>query len=148
MLHWEKDVEPVLRTTYELLSSAEEGYISGLSVNAALGRDPNDERIGDVLEQLHKAGYIEGKFVMNTSVPIFIRPTEKGLQQTQGWPEPGGAAADARLLLKLLDERIGDADTPEEERTRLQKLRASAGEVGESVLGQVMAAYLKHYIGV
>lgn len=72
---------------------------------------------------------------------MLISSTEKGLQLASGWPTPGGSGQ-ADLLLKILDERIGDPATPEEEKGRLRRVRESVGDLGRAVLAEVLAAYL------
>jgi hypothetical protein len=143
-MEW-NEVKPVLDATYRLL--ADQDYIPGQAVAQALGRPPDDERIGRILEQLHRAGYIEGQFVMQTSMPVMISPTEKGLQESSGWPAPG-ASAQVDLLLQLLDERIADASTPEEEKGRLRRAREAIGGLGREVLAEVLAAYVARVGGL
>ena len=68
------DVKPVLEATYRLL--AESDRVTGQDVNRALGRTPDDEVTGRALEQLHKADYVRGHFVMQSSLPVLIESTE------------------------------------------------------------------------
>jgi len=145
-MEW-SEAKPVLETTYRLLAQSDE--VSGQAVNQALGRASDDEAAGRVLEKLHEGGYIKGHFVMQTSLPIMIESTEKGLQETSGWPAPGGAAGaeQVELLLRLLDERIDDETTPEEERGRLRRARTAVGDVGRGVLTEVLAAYIARVSG-
>lgn len=144
------EVQPVLETTYRLLAQQEKaGRVTGQAVNEALGRDTNDEATGRVLKRLHEAGYIRGQFAWQTSLPLMIDSTEKGLQQTSGWPSPGaaGGTEQVELLLRLLDERIADEATPDEERSRLRRVRDAVGEVGRGVFTEVLAAYIARVTG-
>jgi hypothetical protein len=78
----------VLEATYRLLSKRG-GFIDCRDVNEEFGRSPDDESTGDVLEPLGRTGYISTEHVLGSALPIIIMPTEKGLQQTAGWPQEG-----------------------------------------------------------
>jgi hypothetical protein len=141
------EVEPVLKATYRLL--AERDYISGEDVIAELGRPPGDAATGRALDALSRADYIEGQFIEQSSVPVLITSTEKGLQEASGWPKPGGAGAEqVELLLRLLDERIASAATPEEEKGRLRRARDAVAGVGREVFAEVLAAYVARQTGL
>lgn len=78
------------------------------------------------------------------SLPSLIQPTEKGLQLMRAWPRSG---TDADVLLRLLDERIDDATTSEEERTRLRRFRDAAAELGQGALLAVLTAWSTRVAG-
>lgn len=56
------EVEPVLRATYRVLGGQD--HTSTQEVAHVLGRPADDEQTGRALEQLAKAGYVEGRFAM------------------------------------------------------------------------------------
>ena len=75
-----------------------------------------------------------------------VPPTEKGLQLTHGWPVPGQGEAEA--LLRVLDAMIDSPNTPDEERTRLKRLRDAAGDVSQSALTGLLGAWLSQVTGI
>jgi hypothetical protein len=137
-MDWDSDIQPVLKATYDLLDEDDE--TSAEAVCTAMGRAPDDEWTRRVLGRLHKIGYIAGPTVTNDPVPVSIRETEKGLQQAKGWP--GG---DPRLqvegLLAILDERIADPETPEQQRGLLRRIRDAVGEVAPRLMAQILVEY-------
>lgn len=146
MLDWQRDVLPVLDATYRMLE--EQGpyaQLDGKEVAHALGRDEEDMALRHVFEQLGHAGYIKPTWA-GVTLPIMIEPTERGLQYAMGWPVLGQSDVDA--LLRMLDQRIESPDTPEDERTRLQRLRDAAGDVGTSVMSSLLSAWLSQVSGV
>jgi hypothetical protein len=144
-MDWEA-VKPVLDATYRLL--AEKDPIAGEAVITELGRPANDEETGRTLEALSKADYIKGQFHEETPVPDLIAATEKGLQETSGWPKPGaGGGGQVELLLRLLDERIESPDTPKAEKTRLRKARDSFAAVGHDITVGVLTAFISKQTG-
>ncbi len=144
-MDWATEVRPVLDATYRLLATEE--HISGDAVIAELGRPHNDPQTGRALKALVDSGYIEGRFVMQTSVPILISATEKGLQETSGWPKPGGGGDQLDLLLRLLDERIAATETPPEEKGRLERVRDSLADAGRDVVVGVLSNFIAKQTG-
>jgi len=63
-------------------------------------------------------------------------------------PDVTSGQSDVDALLRLIDARINAPDTPEEERTRLQRLREAAGDVGQSVLTGLLGAWLSQVAGL
>lgn len=146
MLDWQKDVLPVLAATYELIDESEDGYVDGEDVAAKLGRDADDTAFRSVFQQLDQADYVDVQvWAGGMAPPAMIGATEKGLRITHGWPGEGGESVE--ILLRLLDERIADPDTPEEERTRLARFREGAAGVSKGVLQSVLSAWLTHVTG-
>ena len=146
MLEW-NEIQPVLELVYDLIDQSPDGTTTGAPVAERLGLDSEDLMLRKQLWSLRDAGYIDARFAGGMGPAVMIQPTERGLQATRGWPKPG-ETPDVSVLLSVLDERISDPGTPEEERSRLKKLRSTASEVGSSVLGQVLAAYIKHTAGI
>ena len=76
-------------------------------------------------------------------LPSLIEPTEKGLQLLRAWP---GSETDAELLLRLLDERIAN-EPPGEERTRLERFRDAAADLGKGALLAVLTGWATRLAG-
>ena len=146
MLNWQRDILPVLRAIYDLMDELQEDALDGDELMSRLVTGDRDENVlYGVLKQINRGGYADVQFAGAMTV-AFVQPTEKGLQTTRGWPMPGQGDVDA--LLQLLDQRIASPDTPEEERTRLERLRAAAGGVSQSVLASLLSAWLSHVSGI
>jgi hypothetical protein len=146
MLDWQTEVLPALVAAYELIDESTDGFIDGENVAAKLGRDADESSFYSLFRQLDDADYVNVQvWGGGMAPPAMIGPTEKGLQITRGWPGRGGESTE--ILLRLLDERIADPDVPEEERTRLERLRDAAGDVSKGVLQSVLGAWLTHVSG-
>ena len=52
------------------------------------------------------------------------------------------------MLIRLLDERIADDKTPEEEKGRLRRAREGIVGVGREVFAEVLAAYVTRQTGL
>jgi len=146
---WHADVLPLLRASYELERDLATG--AGLTqdaLNAALGRPAGDQQTSTTLVQLSAGGYLrDEQSVDQIEGPISFRLGEKALQQIAGWP--GAPAGDlAAQLLSLLDERIADPSLSDAERSRLERLRDTAGDVGKGVLSGLLAALIKSQTGM
>lgn len=100
-MDWDQVVKPVLDATYRRLDHASE--IPADEVYDELGPERGDPDTLRALKLLYEQGYITGMMVQQSPAPIFIEPTERGLQKTSGWPEPGSVGGDiVELLLRLL----------------------------------------------
>lgn len=142
-----EEAEPVLAATYELLRDAESTTPD--AVNEKLGREPGDEHTTRALALLYKTRFIGGTDYQNSPAPVIIEATEKGLQKTSGWPEPGAAGGDiVEVLLKLLDERIESPDTPEEEKGRLRRARDAFAGVTRDITVGVLSNLISKQTGV
>jgi hypothetical protein len=145
MLDWQRSVLPVLHATYDLMDEGRTDMLDGDALLASLVTgDRTKADLYDVFQLINRTGYADVQFASAMSI-AFVSPTEKGLQTTRGWPAPG--QGDVETLLRLLDQRIASPETPDEERTRLQRLREAAGNVGESVLTSLLGAWLSHVAG-
>src|SRR4051812_23894916 len=101
------EMDEVLRVVYDLLNeNDDEDMVDTRQVMARLGRPEDDARTIKLLARLKQADYIDGIMVMQSPAPVFIKPTEKGLQRASGWPRDDGAGELVDLLLALLDEQI------------------------------------------
>lgn len=141
-MEW-SEVKPVLDATYKLLNERER--VSQDAVCAALDRPAKDQQTIRALALLYESGYISGMTVDQSPAPIFITATEKGMQQTSGWPSASSDQVD--LLLRLLDDRIADAATPEEEKGRLRRARDAFAALGRDVAVGVLSAYAAQATG-
>lgn len=144
---WEADVLPVLQAILELERTSD-GGVSQDAINVALGRPPGDRATSRTLERLSRAGYLADELtVEQVDGPLSCRLSEKGLQQTAGWP--GAFNTDlASLFLAAIEARIADPETPEDERGRLRRLRESAGEVSQGVVTALIAGVIKSHTGL
>jgi hypothetical protein len=108
-----------------------------------MGRDPADAGAARAFEALDRAGYINASFslgfALGFALPFHIEATEKGLQQCAGWPTGAGSQAFAAEFVAALTARIDDAETPEDERGRLQRLRDATEDVGLRLFAEVVA---------
>jgi hypothetical protein len=146
MFDWERDVLPVLRTTYDLMDERQTDMLDGDELVPLLVTDDRTKgNVYNLFRLIDNAGYADVRFAGGMTVAL-VRPTEKGLQLTRGWPVPGQSSVEA--LLRLLDQRIASPTTSDDERTRLRRLRDAAGNVSESVLSSLLASWLSQVSGV
>jgi hypothetical protein len=144
-MEWER-MSPVLHAAYRLLSERP-------------GANPDEEHVAALLPDMERAdvtralmllrdtGYVGGYVASGPRVDL-ISATEKGLRATMGWPGPDdvrGVGAD--VLLKALDERIAQAETPDE-RTRVKRIRDAVADTGQGVVTEVLAAWLARMTGM
>ena len=142
MTEWDKEALPVLRAVYDVAKTktADWPYVSQRDVNEALGREENDPVTERTIRDLGRTSYLAGvgRNVDQIAGPIDFELTEKSLQQLAGWPSRK-KTADA--FLEALAARISSA--PAEERGRLERLQASASEVGHGVLADLIAGTIR-----
>ena len=105
-----------------------------------MGVPEDDRQTIRAFQLLQTRGYIDSQSAWGEAVPWLIRATEKGLQQTSGWPAPE-RSSDVGALISVLDERIQDRHTSDEDRTRLQRWRAAVAELGKGIVSEVLASY-------
>jgi hypothetical protein len=99
------------------------------------------------LVQLSAANYFrDEQSVEQIEGPIFFRLGERALQRVAGWPGAGGDLASE--LLALIDQRLEDPTVSEDERTRLERLRDTVGDVGKGVVSGLLTALIKSHTGV
>lgn len=108
MRSWERRELPILRT---VLAGFEHGdLVQDISViTKHTGLEDADALHG--LELLYRAGYVEGLDVSTLGTRfalIDIRPTERAMRATGGWP--GDPLED---LVALVDQRLAATDDPE-----------------------------------
>ena len=144
MLDWQRSVVPVLRATYDLMDEGRTDMLDGDELASLITADRTEAELYNVFQLINRTGYADVQFAGAMTI-AFVAPTEKGLQTTRGWPAPG--QGDVETLLRLLDQRIASPETPDDERTRLQRLREAAGNVSESVLTSLLGAWLSHVAG-
>ena len=145
-MQW-SEVEPVLKATYRLLD--DQDVITPEQVARSLDKPPDDEQVMRALAYLYANNYIGGFTANQRAEPVRIQASERGLQEASGWPRPGGAGAEqVELLLRLLDERINDSATPEEERGKLRKMRDAFASLGRDFAVELLSAYAAKVSGV
>jgi hypothetical protein len=146
-LEWSTDVRPVLLATgrAHAASARPELGVTPDEVADALGRT-RDDVLDRILYELTRSAYLEETMGADQSlVPLHMRPTEKGLQVTAGWPSPSGEATLGRLLT-LIEDRIAHSATPEE-RGRWERLRDGftgvGRDTGAEMLGSLAAGFFR-----
>jgi hypothetical protein len=144
MFESDRDVLPVLRATYDLMEEQRTDTLDGKEDLVPRLSEQGHEKatLYEIFRQIHNGGYADVSFAGGMTIGL-VQPTEKGFQVTRGWPVPG--QGDVQALLRILDARIAAPDTPEDERTRLQRLREAAGNVSQSVLTSLLSAWLSHH---
>lgn len=141
------EAAPVIAATYGLLN--EDDTTTQEAVIAVLKRPAGDDRTIRALAHLYKFNFINGPTIEERPVPILIEPTEKGLQQTSGWPKPGAAGEEqVAQLLAALDERIESDETPEEEKSNLRRIREGVVGASRDILVGVLTSYASRATGV
>ncbi len=146
--NWQADIRPALEAAYALEQSlAPDVGVTQDELNIALGRARGDAATTIALMQLSAAGYLRDE-LSNDQIdgPIMFRLGEKALQQLAGWPGAGGDLS--TQLLALIDQRAADPEVSEEERGRLVRLRDTIGDVGKSVVTELLAALIKSQTGI
>jgi len=87
-----QDQKRVLIAIWELTSEDIEEGISQDAINLHLGRPRDDARLGDRLDRLEEAGYIEGADgnlrIRERDGLLFVRLTPKGLWGVGKGPRP------------------------------------------------------------
>jgi hypothetical protein len=142
---WQRDVLPVIRATYALMEERGDDVLEWEDLGPRLGAERTEGELYNIFQQIKRAGYADVYFAGGMTIAM-VRPTENGLQLTHGWPAPGQSEAEA--LLRVLDTMIESADTSDEERTRLKRLRDAAGDVSQSVLAGLLGAWLSQVAGI
>ena len=143
-LDW-PNVEPVLLRVYGLMDAAPFHTVEYSALAVEFGFDDDDPDLGRTLRLLDKVGFLDAEFA-GMHMPMRVEPTERGLQYARAWPKPGEGEVDA--LLRILDAHIASPETPDEERPRLQRLRDAAGDMTQSVLANLLAAWGRQVTGL
>jgi hypothetical protein len=139
-LDWNTEVAPLLNLIGRIYNRAQLGFgLESRVLLEALGRDSADARLGMAFEHLEAAGYVKTTLPSDVSfLPRFFRLEERGLQLMAGWPSGESVAA---ALVAAISARIETTDSPEE-KTKLQGLLESLLDVGNNVLGSILANVL------
>jgi hypothetical protein len=139
---WDTEAFPVLAAAYRVTTrDPADPYLRQTDLNAELGRDPGDARTWRTMGELIEDGWLEvtkGEFHFDRpGWPSMIVLTGKARRLLAGWPSDGGEALYARFIASL-DELIAKTESPDE-RTKLERLRADAGDIGKGVLISVLS---------
>lgn len=132
-------VEPILKTLWrEWLARG--APATGVPVEAvAEAADQDLGRVTRIMQLLDDGEWAEmcspGFIGVQQAGPTYI-PSASAVAALGGWPSPADAGA---RFLAVIDAAIDDA-TDEPTRGRLRGLRDAAERIGESVLGQLLAA--------
>lgn len=145
-MQWET-VKPVLFAAYAFLDIKETTTCS--EVCALLSKEEEDPEVGRALTELTRNRFLDGQPTWQDPVPLRVWATEKGLQQTSGWPKPGEAGPDqVELLLRVLDERINSEDTPEETKSKLLPIRRGIVDASRDIMVRVLSDYASRASGL
>ncbi len=101
------------------------------TVADALGCSPHDSNLHSALLILAEADYLHFREVGDLAAS-WVRPAPRGLEYVRGWP-----SRDPDLITRRLDEALVTAiertDDPEE-KTRLQRVRSTIGDISKTVV--------------
>ena len=122
--------------------------VGGDDLMAELARRGFQPQMGTLIRAMHQledAGYLSCMFLGGMSGVELIRLRERGRQEVEGWPVSPGqpSASDLQALLDQLVARSVDPDVPEPERSKARAAAAAFKDLGVSVAGQVIFAWLK-----
>lgn len=144
-LDWPTDVLPVLNVVYELYTRTGNS-VRQPAINAALGRDSDDEHTDLVLAKLAEGDWITSLAgAQQVRGPLICEPTPKTLELLANWPTDRGDMALGRLI-NVLEERIEATDDPAEKK-KLAGVLASVKDVGESVMAGVLTKMITGELG-
>jgi hypothetical protein len=141
---WERVALPLLRQ----IADAEQQHLPGLDMDAVareLGLPAHEVKAE--LDRLIEAGFVADKVAKHLGGSVHLaspRLSEKGARAVGMWPSNDPYDA----LLALLDRRLLDDSLGDEERTKLQRVRATLTDVGKSTVAGVLAALVKSGIGL
>jgi hypothetical protein len=141
-LSWEGAGRPTLEAAYKLwvARGAPRDGVLTTKVIDAIGEE-HEERSVRIVALLLQDDYVAAVSELGTQYgPTAITVTARGLQVVAGWPATTAEAA-AGSLLAALEQAIKETDEPER-RSKLERLRDVAVDVGQGTLSEV----LKHVI--
>ena len=142
---WGRVALPVLRG---LLEAEREDRRTDLEGLRELTPDASEREFHNALEDLCEDGYILGRAVAEPGSPypgeyLGLRLAPRGRRAVRDWP--GDDAFEALMI--ALDAAIDRATEPAE-RTKLEKLKATAQEVGQGVLTSILTSVLTQAAGL
>lgn len=111
------------------------------------GLSGRDVGVGLKALMLASPPYVQGSDATAMGgTPYFLNVEllERGRREVGAWPSQEGALEG---FLELLAQRASEAED-EDERTRLERLREVAGDVGRPVLSGLLLAYIKTQTGI
>ncbi|MGB7158111.1 MAG: hypothetical protein WBD40_08595 [Tepidisphaeraceae bacterium] len=135
MQTWD-DIRPILVKAYELIGESYGGSLDGQEFAGACGREQADPRWERDIEALVDAGYLTAYF--SPEGPDSVGGTEKGRQETQGWPGPRTDAGAAELLVAILDRLADDEEASEYEREKARGVVGALREAGVDFAAKVV----------
>jgi hypothetical protein len=111
---------------------------------ARRGFEPDRSALVNVMHQLQDAGYLSCAFT-GTGIAL-IRLEHAGRQEVESWPVMPGhpTTSDVEALLDTLLARSEDPQVPEPDRGKARAAAAALRDLGVSVTGEIIAAWLKH----
>lgn len=139
---WNRLALPILEAVFRFEEADAEGtQTSDVAQATGLELEPTRRE----LRRLYEDGLVIGE-VLSWTGPwdmYGIRLSGQARRQIGQWPPEDSYDA----LLEVLRLQIENEQDPDQ-RTRLERLRETIGEVGQSVVSTVLAAYLKNQIGL
>lgn len=139
---WEAREIPIL----EAVAAAGGEPLESDAIVEATGLEPS--AVGYGVEALVDGQYLTGKDWgdMSSTFPEWgrLRLAERGRRAVGAWPREEGGLD---VLLDLLAERIAATDDPDE-RSRLERFRDAAKDMGSQVGTSLLTAWLKSVAGL
>jgi hypothetical protein len=137
---WSTVELPILRAIVHAQQTSA-GRIWEVAANALPELDKG--RFATALFWLYDGGYITADVAKDRWSITVTGAKPKGLRVVGAWPNPESEFA---RLIALLGERISSAEGVE--RTKLERVRDSLVDMGESAGAGLITAYLRHYLGI
>jgi len=140
-LDWETVARPVLEAVYaawRARGAPADGVIASSVARAVGDGDDNGRQTRRAVALLVQEGYLDaaGSMVVDNA-PAAIIVTGRGMQVVGGWPTTTAEAATYALLVAL--DRAIEETTEPERKTKLQRFREVALDLGQGTLTEVLA---------
>jgi hypothetical protein len=114
---------------------------------ARMGHKPEPEALSNLLFRLRDDGgyvWFEAVGGLDPRNLHLIRLGERGRQQVEGWPTPGGIAmADVEALIRAFEEHARNPDVPEPERRKARAVASYIRDLSVEVAGSILPAWLR-----
>lgn len=140
---WEHDSKVLAQIVEMYEPTGEHVQISALVRSM---EDTDEDAIMQSCRRLNDHGYIEALGAHGTPILRIKRVTERGLRQTNAWPDDATIFTDR--LIAVLTEAAEDDNEPPEKRSLYQKILQGIGGVGREAATEVMAKVMTQAAGL
>jgi hypothetical protein len=119
---------------------------------ARLGHKPEAVALDNLMFRLRDDGFLTwyrrgGAF--GAEAFTHIRLADRGRQEVESWPTPGGlSAADFEALIAIFSERAEDLGVPEAERSKIRAAGVALRDLGTNTGGAILGAWLQQQTGI